>query len=138
MISANVITVNEIISDVAVKIQDELNKEKNANFDISLGSILGSKIFSGRGPKINVSVQTIGNLDTDLRSEFEHSGVNQTIHRMYLQVKCNVIILTPFETIEEQIINQVLLAEAVIVGTTPDTYYNIEGLEGSDVMEVME
>ena len=45
---------------------------------------------------------------------------------MYLQVECNVIILTPFKTIEEQIVNQVLLAEAVIVGTTPDTYYNID------------
>ena len=87
---------------------------------------------------IKIKIQTIGNLDTDLRSEFEQSGVNQTIHRMYLQVECNVIILTPFKTIEEQIVNQVLLAEAVIVGTTPDTYYNIDGLQGTDLMEVME
>jgi len=138
MISANVITVNEIISDVAIKIQEELNKEENSSFDIKLGSLTGSKIFSGSGPSIKIQIQTIGNLDTDLRSEFEQSGVNQTIHRMYLQVECNVIILTPFKTIEEQIVNQVLLAEVVIVGTTPNTYYNIEGMQDSDLMEVME
>ncbi len=39
MISSNVITVNEIISDVAIKIQEELNKEENNNFKIKLGSL---------------------------------------------------------------------------------------------------
>lgn len=126
MISANVITVNEIISDVAVKIQEALNKEENSNFNIRLGSITGTKILAGRGPNIKVKIETVGNLDTDLRSEFESKGINQTLHKMYLQVDCNVIILTPYKTIEEKISNQVLLAEAVIIGTTPSTYFNLE------------
>lgn len=102
MISSNVITVNEIISDVAIKIQEELNKEENSNFKIKLGSLTGTRILSGRGPNIDIRLQTIGNLDTDLRSEFEEAGINQTLHRMYLQVECNVIILTPFKTIEQK------------------------------------
>lgn len=138
MISANIITVNEIISDVAIKIQEELNKEENASFNIKLGSLTGTKIFSGTGPNIKIKIQTIGNLDTDLRSEFEAKGINQTLHKMYLQVECNVIILTPFKTTESKIINQVLLAEAVIVGTTPNTYYNLEGMEKTNLVDVVE
>lgn len=138
MISANVITVNEIISDVAIKIQEELNKEENTSFNVRMGSLIGSKILSGRGPSFKIKIETIGNLDTDLRSEFEAKGVNQTLHRMYLQVECNVIILTPFKTTEEKIINQVLLAEAVIIGTTPDTYYNLEGIDNSDLLDTVE
>lgn len=138
MISSNVITVNEIISDVAIKIQEELNKEENSNFKIKLGSLTGTRILSGRGPNIDIRLQTIGNLDTDLRSEFEEAGINQTLHRMYLQVECNVIILTPFKTIEQKIVNQVLLAEAVIIGTTPNTYYNLEGMEKSNLIDVLE
>lgn len=126
MISSNVITINEIISDIAIKIQEELDKEENSNFNIRLGSLTGTKILSGRGPNINVKVEVIGNLDTELRSEFEEAGINQTLHRMYLQVECNVIILTPYNTKEEKIVNQVLLAEAVIIGTTPNTYFNVE------------
>ena len=58
---------------------------------------------------------------------------------MYLQVKCQVSILTPFDNITRDITNQVLLAENVIVGTIPNTYYNLEGLNGSsDAMEVIE
>lgn len=138
MISSNVITINEIISDVAIKIQEELNKKENSSFKIKLGSLTGTRILSGRGPDINIKLQVIGNLDTDLRSEFEEAGINQTLHRMYLQVECNVIILTPFKTTEEKIINQVLLAEAVIIGTTPNTYYNLEGMEKSNLIDVIE
>lgn len=138
MISSNVITINEIISDVAIKIQEELNKKENSSFKIKLGSLTGTRILSGRGPDINIKLQVIGNLDTDLRSEFEEAGINQTLHRMYLQVECNVIILTPFKTTEEKIVNQVLLAEAVIIGTTPNTYYNLEGMEKSNLIDVVE
>lgn len=138
MISANVISINEIISDIPVKIQEELDKEENSKFNINMGSFTGSRLLSGRGPQIEIKMSTIGNLDTDLRSEFTAAGVNQTLHRIYLQVDCQVVILTPFNTIEEKIANQVLLAEAVIVGTTPDTYYNFVGAPEGDELEIIE
>lgn len=57
---------------------------------------------------------------------------------MYLEVKCNVSILTPFDNIERQITNQVLLIENVIVGNIPSTYYNLEGLNNGDALELVE
>ena len=138
MISANVIPVNEIISDVAIKIQEELNNTENSEFFIPLGTFLGSKLLAGRGPKVSIKMATIGSVLTDLKSEFSSAGINQTMHRIYLEVKCTVVILTPFETMEEEITNQVLLAEAVIVGTTPNTYYNLEGMTTEGLVDVME
>lgn len=138
MISSNVIVINEIISDIAIKIQEELNKIENSKFKISMGSFTGSRVLSGRGPRMEVKMSTIGNLDTDLRSEFSDAGINQTLHKIYLQVECQVIILTPFDTIEEKIANQVLLSEAVIVGTTPSTYYNFEGMPNGNELEIIE
>lgn len=138
MISSNVIVINEIISDIAIKIQEELNKIENSKFKISMGSFTGSRVLSGRGPRMEVKMSTIGNLDTDLRSEFSDAGINQTLHKIYLQVECQVVILTPFDTIEEKIANQVLLSEAVIVGTTPSTYYNFEGVPNGNELEIIE
>lgn len=61
------------------------------------------------------------------------------MHRVYLQVKCEVNILTPFDNISQEITNQVLLMENVVVGNIPNTYYNLEGMNGnSDVLEVIE
>ena len=64
-------------------------------------------------------------METDLKSEFTAQGINQTLHRVYLEVKCRVNILTPFQDIEKEITNQVLLVENVIVGRIPETYYNL-------------
>ena len=138
MISANVILVNKIISDIPILIQKELDKIENNKFYIRLGTFTGSKLLAGRGPNVEIKMSAIGNIETDLKSEFTEAGINQTIHRIYLEVKCNVIILTPFNSIQEQIVNQVLLAEGLIVGNTPNTYYNLEGINKDNMIDVIE
>ena len=139
MIKANVVPINEIISDVANRIQEQLDQKGREDVEIALGSFTGFKLLAGRGPGIKIRISSIGNVETDLRSEFISQGINQTLHRVYLQVKCRVSILTPFNDIEQEITNQVLLAENVIVGNIPSTYYNLEGLNGkSDALELVE
>ena len=138
MIKSNVIPINEIISDVAVRIQEQINARGRENIEIALGSFTGIKLLAGRGPGIKITISSIGNVETDLRSEFTAQGINQTLHRVYLQVKCQVSILTPFEDITREITNQVLLLENVIVGQIPNTYYNIEGTTLDNAMELIE
>lgn len=138
MIGTNIISVNEIISDIPIKIQEELEKSENNNFNIKLGSFFGSKIFSGMGPDINIKIQLDGTVETDLKSEFISQGINQTLHRIYLEVICRVSILTPFKVISEEIKNQVLLVEGIIAGEIPQSYYNLDGLESKDAMEVID
>lgn len=139
MIRANVVPINEIISDVANKIQDKIDQEGRDDLEIALGSFTGFSLLAGKGPGIKIRISSIGNVETDLRSEFTAQGINQTLHRVYLQVKCQVSILTPFQDITRDITNQVLLAENVIVGKIPNTYYNLEGLNGtSDALELVE
>ena len=102
------------------------------------GSFTGIKLLAGRGPGIKIRISTVGNVETDLKSEFEAQGINQTLHRIYLQVKCVVSILTPFKDITKDIKNQVLIMENVIIGTVPNTYYNIEGINTNEALEFIE
>lgn len=138
MIKSNIIPINEIISDVAVRIQRKLDQEDTASFSIRLGSFTGSKFLSGLGPKIHFKMDSAGTVETELRSKFSSAGINQTLHQIYLQVTCKVNILTPFSSIEKEIVNQVLLAEAVIVGTVPNTYYNLEGMSKDNAVDIIE
>ena len=138
MIKSNVIPINEIISDVAVKIQNSINERGRENIKIAIGSFTGSKLLAGRGPGVPIRISSIGNVETDLRSEFSAQGINQTIHRVYLQVDCEVSILTPYNTISEKISNQVLLIENVIVGKIPSTYYNLEGIDSNNALDIIE
>lgn len=138
MIKSNITPINLIISDVAEKIQKRLNEVEQEEIGIRLGSFTGTKIFSGRGPIIPITLSTTGNIETDLRSEFKSAGINQTIHRIYLQVDCKVNILTPYTVFEESISNQVLLAENIIVGKIPEAYYNLEGITAENAIDVIE
>ena len=79
-----------------------------------------------------MKVVLLGSVETDLRSEFIAKGINQTLHRVYLQIDCPVQILSSYKTMEENISNQFLLAENVILGEIPSTYYNLEGIEKAE------
>lgn len=138
MIQSNITPINYIISDVGEKIQKRINETESENTYINLGSVTGSKILSGIGPNIPVKLALIGNVETDLRSEFSSQGINQTIHRIYLQVDCNISILTPYNTTNESISNQVLIAENVIVGKIPNSYYNLEGLNSDSAIDIVQ
>ena len=116
-------TNTKIISDIPVNIVSKFNEEQNSNISIYLGSITGLKIFSAVGPKINIRISHVGNVNTKLVSEFTAQGINQTLHRVYLNLDCEVTILTPYDTIKQKIENQVLIAESVIVGVVPDFYF---------------
>lgn len=132
LIEMNMYRVNIIISDIAYYIQEQMKKPEICSVSIPMGSLTGVKLFSGFGPNLKMRVVLLGNVETDLRSEFIAKGINQTLHRVYLQIDCPVQILSSYKTVEENVSNQFLLAENVILGEIPSTYYNLEGLEGAN------
>ena len=138
MLESNMKNINIVTSDVASRIQASINNTDEEEINISLGSFTGISLLSGSGLKIPIRISTVGNVKTDIRSEFKTKGINQTLHRLYLQIESEISVLTPFNTIQESITNQLILVENIIVGEIPETYYNLEGMTESDVMEVMQ
>ena len=63
-----------------------------------------------------------GGVNTNLSSEFIDNGINQTLHRIYLDVDTNINIITPFNIIGNSYKTRVLLAESIIVGKVPESY----------------
>lgn len=138
MLESNMKNINIAISDIAGKIQVNINNTKEEQVNLSLGSFTGINLLSGSGIKIPIKISTVGNVKTDVRSEFKSQGINQTLHRLYLQIETEVSILTPFNTINEAISNQFILAENIIVGEIPETYYNLEGMTSNGAIDVIE
>lgn len=138
MIKTNSSIINEIISDIAINIQVSLNKRGSDNIEIALGSFSGFKLLAGKGPRIPIKISMKGNVGTHLKSEFVEEGINQTLHKIYLIIDCQVSILNPYESITKEIQNQVLLSENIILGRVPETYYNINTENLDEDMEVIE
>ena len=115
VLKTDVTIINKIASNIALEIQKELNELEKQNIKIPLGALSGNKYLAGVGPNINIQVITAKNILTEIKNEFESKGINQTIYRIYLELSCNVSIVTQHKTIEDKITNQILLVETVIV-----------------------
>lgn len=129
LIKANVVPINNMISDLTENIQHEFNKIEEDKIHIPIGSLAGNYFFAGSGPEIPIKVLIEGTLDTEVKSEFIAQGINQTIHRTYVEFICDMKILTPIKNYSKSITNQVMVAEHVILGQIPDTYYNLDGFD---------
>ena len=89
------------------------------------------------GPNINIKIVPAGSVSANFTSSFEGAGINQTIHRLYLDVNCDVSILTPYGNISSQISDKMLFAENIIVGDVPQAFYNLDGIKASDTVNLM-
>lgn len=138
MLESNMKNINIAISDIAGRIQVNINGTQEEKVNLNLGNFTGVNLLSGSGIKIPIKINTVGNVRTDVKSEFKSQGINQTLHRLYLQIETEVSVLTPFNTINETISNQFILAENIIVGEIPETYYNLEGLTEQGAIDVIE
>lgn len=138
MIKINTIPINDIMLEISQKIQDEFNKGGKDKLFISTGSFTNLKLLTGRGPKISMRIETKGNVKIDYKSEFLDAGINQTIHRIYLNISSNMMIFTPFDDIATEVVNQVVLAENIIVGEIPSSYYNFNGVGADSAIDIIE
>lgn len=138
LVNLDVINVNKVSSKIALKVQENLNYDNNSIISISFGSITGNKILAGKGPVIKVRVETIGDIQTSVKSELISSGINQTLHKIYLNLECHMSIISPYKDTDEIITTEVLLAESVIMGEIPQTYYNLEGIQKEDTMNMID
>lgn len=129
---ANIAIINKIISQISLKIQDKIDNTPNRDIYIRLGSFTGIKLLSGRGPKVPIRISSIGNINTEVMSEFKSTGINQSIHRIFTNITCKIEVLTPFNTISNEIEEKIILAENVIIGNIPENYLDIGKLLGEN------
>ena len=138
IIKSNVVPINNMISDLTENIQHEFDKIQNPKIDIALGGLTGIYFLSGIGPNISIQVSITGIVNTDIKSEFIAQGINQTLHRVYVNFDCKMQIVTPIRNYAKNITNQVIIAEHIIVGNIPDSYYNLEGMSNpNDTLNVI-
>ena len=116
---------NETLAIINERILDEGETE----LGVPLGSILLPALFSGKGPRLPVRVLTVSNSDAEFHSSFQAAGINQTMHRITMEVAMNVTLLTPAGTQTLRVDSGVVVAETILIGQVPSTVIQTEGKE---------
>ncbi len=103
----------------------EASDAGDLNIRIPLGDLLGFSLFLGKGPRVPVKITLLSSSRVDFRNVLTSAGINQTKHQLLLEVHVDADVLLPWEIRSASIINEVLVAETIIVGGVPETYVSI-------------
>lgn len=128
-LQANVVEMNYISSLIGSRTQQMYNELTEAYVKIPIGNFTGNALLAGRGPSIQVKIVPVGTVGSDFKTEFVSTGINQTRHRVYLQVISSMRVIAPFTTKTIKVVNNVNVAETVLIGEVPNSYYNLEGVD---------
>ena len=119
---SNMAAFNRLQASIADDILQRMAEVSSTDLAIPIGTLTGSPLLAGRGPCLRVRMQSVGTATARFDNQFSSAGINQTRHRIILNVDVHVSILLPGLTTYTKVSNEISVAETVIVGGVPETY----------------
>ena len=122
-------------SKLAQKITEILNEKSRFTVSIPFGNFFNNEYLTGFGPDLNFKIQMANTASLNFKSAFEESGMNNTLHQIIITVDipANIIITGGSDTFSVK--TNVLAAQTVIVGQTPDSFTNVTENPGDDIAD---
>lgn len=135
-IESNMVNINKLKAKITKSVNDELADINSQDLSISLGTISGFSAFYNQGPLIPVTLRPEGYVETALISAFESAGINQTLHRILVEINVDISAIIPGYTSSAAVKTQFVVAETVIVGSVPEGYTHVIS-GGEDLMGII-
>lgn len=121
LIQPNTIEISRLAARTTEHVKRRLQALEDEEILLPVGQVLGSNILANVGPRIRVTVMPIGTVSVNLINDLEEAGINQTLHKILLEITARVRIVVPLVVTETEVTQRVLLTQAVIVGEVPNT-----------------
>lgn len=126
LLSANTMAMNRLADRAGQAALRRLSDMSSERVSVPLGAALGLTLLAGSGPDVPVSIVPIGSVATEFATEFEACGINQTRHKVYLQLTASIRIVIPTGAKTTQVSANMLVAESIIVGSVPEGFVGYE------------
>ena len=121
----NAALINILQTRMSSNVVERVENVVEANMGIPIGNAFGGVLTAGRGPRIPVKIQSVTNVNTRFTNEFSSAGINQTRHKIMLEIFVEISIGLPGERVNASVTTEVAIAETVIVGVVPNVYTDI-------------
>ena len=128
-IQAKSLVANQLAKEISQVANQNLDLISSEGISIPLGTLSGISIFVGLGPSITFNIMAISTIQSYFTSEFTSAGINQTNHRIYLDLETTVNLILPTATRTVVVDTNVLICEAILIGEVPSTYLNSSSLD---------
>lgn len=131
-LSGNMEGLDRIRGRVAETALVTLEQAEVHTLGVPLGSLFDFDLLWAKGPVVEVHCLVAGTVTTRIRSEFHSAGINQTLHRILLDVRVPLTVLLPGSRCGTVAELTLCAAETVIVGKVPQTYLDLSELSGGE------
>ena len=131
-LKTNMAEVNRLKTETLNIINDQILAEDSDHFGVPLGSLILPEFFSGQGPQIPVRILAIRNSDANFLSDFTEAGINQTLQQLTMDVLVDVTVLVLGQTETFTVSSRMVVAETIIVGDVPATYFQTGANYGTE------
>lgn len=121
MLRADTVKLNYLASKMALACNEKIGELNNLGLEVPLGYMSENLIFHNLGPNIGIKMSQIGSITKDYESIFESAGINQTRHKIYLNIQLKLNVIIPLRSQEVEIVSQIPISETIIVGKIPNT-----------------
>ena len=116
---------NLLRSELTAAVLEALEGVDVSDVQVPLGSLFDLEPLWAKGPALKAKAMTVGTVRAEFDSQFTSAGVNQTLHRIWLEVDVPMTLLLPGGEVEASLHTRLCVAETVIVGKVPDTYLQL-------------
>jgi len=120
LLQMDTVKLNYIASQLSKRSNYRLNSVEASNIKIPMGWISQKSALYNIGPSISMDLEPVGNVIVTYESKFESGGINQTRHKIFLNVDSTVIMKLPLNSKELKVHMQVPICETIIVGDIPE------------------
>lgn len=126
-VEADTVKINALKASVTTEILTQLKKHQNMTVRIPTGTLLNGDLLTGRGPRIPVKISLSGAAATQMSSYFESAGINQTSHRLVMDITVTLYAAIPGNDATTALETSFIIAKTVLVGKVPDTFLDVDG-----------
>ena len=116
---------NLLRAELTAAILAALEEVDVSDIQVPLGSLFDLEPLWAKGPALKARAMTVGTVRAEFDSQFTSAGVNQTLHRIWMEVTVPMTLLLPGGRVEVTVETRLCVAETVIIGQVPDTYLQV-------------
>ena len=130
MINYNSYEATKLINEITHNIEksfDEMESVFNGHDkfivdEIPLGVIFKNPLIRNFGPKIQIRIDIVGDVLSELETEVKPYGINNALVEVRVKLNANARVILPLTTKEINVINVIPISINIVSGSIPEAY----------------
>lgn len=125
-INLDSLLINRLTTEITKRLSVNLNELESHELIVPMGTFSGIPLLSRVGFDVPLYISSMGDAKADYSSTFTSAGVNQTAYQVWLDIECNVTIVSPIFGKNICVKRKLMLVNTIFNGKVPDGYANIK------------